>query len=103
MPSGRGPASNARRRLLTVAVVATLLVVGAELVGLPGVDRIRGLSGGALGPLERLLAPQRDSDLAAARDRVQRFDTALLRAATGADDAAEFAYRNGAPGTIDML
>ena len=45
MPSGRGPASNARRRLLTVAVVATPLVVGAGLVGLPGVDRVRGLSG----------------------------------------------------------
>lgn len=61
MPSGRGPASNARRRLLTVAVVATLLVVGAGLVGLPGVDRVRSLAGGAFGPLERLLAPQRDS------------------------------------------
>ena len=49
MPSGRGPASNARRRLLTVAVVATLLVVGAGLVGLPGVDRVRSLAGGAFG------------------------------------------------------
>jgi cobalt-zinc-cadmium efflux system outer membrane protein len=43
------------------------------------------------------------TDLAAARDRVQRFDTALLREATRAADAAEFAYRNGALGVIDLL
>ena len=34
---------------------------------------------------------------------MQRFDTALLREATRAADAAEFAYRNGALGVIDLL
>ena len=43
------------------------------------------------------------SDLAAARDRVLRFDGSLLREATRAADAAEFAYRNGALGVIDLL
>lgn len=43
------------------------------------------------------------SDLAAARDRVVRFDGSLLREATRAADAAEFAYRNGALGVIDLL
>ncbi len=43
------------------------------------------------------------TDLAAASDRVQRFDTALLGEATRAADAAEFAYRNGALGVIDLL
>lgn len=43
------------------------------------------------------------TDLASARDRVRRFDTELLREATRAADAAEFAYRNGALGVIDLL
>lgn len=43
------------------------------------------------------------TDLATASDRVRRFDTALLREATRAADAAEFAYRNGALGVIDLL
>lgn len=43
------------------------------------------------------------SDLAAAKDRVQRFDGALLREAARSAEAAEFAYRNGALGVIDLL
>lgn len=43
------------------------------------------------------------SDLTAARDRVQRFDRELLAEATRAAGAAEFAYRNGALGVIDLL
>jgi cobalt-zinc-cadmium efflux system outer membrane protein len=43
------------------------------------------------------------SDLAIARDRVQRFDGALLREAARSAEAAEFAYRNGALGVIDLL
>jgi cobalt-zinc-cadmium efflux system outer membrane protein len=43
------------------------------------------------------------SDLAAARDRVQRFDAALLAEAARSAEAAEFAYRHGALGVIDLL
>lgn len=43
------------------------------------------------------------SDLSAARDRVRRYDAGLLRDAQRAADAAEFAYRNGALGVIDLL
>lgn len=43
------------------------------------------------------------TDLAAAKDRVRRYDQALLGEATRAADAAEFAYRNGALGVIDLL
>lgn len=43
------------------------------------------------------------SDLANARDRVQRFDGALLKEAARSAEAAEFAYRNGALGVIDLL
>ena len=43
------------------------------------------------------------SDLSSARERVQRYDTGLLREAQRAAEAAEFAYRNGALGVIDLL
>lgn len=43
------------------------------------------------------------SDLANARDRVQRFDGPLLEEAARSAEAAEFAYRNGALGVIDLL
>lgn len=43
------------------------------------------------------------SDLASARDRVQRYDSGLLKEAQRSADAAEFAYRNGALGVIDLL
>lgn len=43
------------------------------------------------------------TDLAAARDRVLRYDQSLLGEATHAAEAAEFAYRNGALGVIDLL
>lgn len=41
--------------------------------------------------------------LASARERVQRYDGGLLKEAQRAADAAEFAYRNGALGVIDLL
>ena len=43
------------------------------------------------------------SDLASARERVQRYDSGLLKEAQRAAEAAEFAYRNGALGVIDLL
>jgi len=43
------------------------------------------------------------ADLASARERVQRYDSGLLKEAQRAADAAEFAYRNGALGVIDLL
>ena len=43
------------------------------------------------------------SDLASARERVQRFETQLLAAARKAADGAEFAYQRGALGVIDLL
>jgi outer membrane protein, heavy metal efflux system len=43
------------------------------------------------------------ADLASARERVQRYDAGLLKEAQRAADAAEFAYRNGALGVIDLL
>ncbi len=43
------------------------------------------------------------SDLSSARERVQRYDGGLLKEAQRAAEAAEFAYRNGALGVIDLL
>ena len=43
------------------------------------------------------------SDLASASERVRRYDSGLLREAQRAAEAAEFAYRNGALGVIDLL
>ena len=43
------------------------------------------------------------SDLASARERVERYDSGLLQEAQRAAEAAEFAYRNGALGVIDLL
>jgi len=43
------------------------------------------------------------SSLTSARDRVQRYEGGLLKEAQRAADAAEFAYRNGALGVIDLL
>jgi len=43
------------------------------------------------------------AELASARDRVQRYDSGLLKEAQRSADAAEFAYRNGALGVIDLL
>ncbi|MEI7970569.1 MAG: TolC family protein [Betaproteobacteria bacterium] len=58
-------------------------------------DRVRAA---ALAELQRAR-----SDLMAARDRVKRFDEELLKEASRAADAAEFAYRNGALGVLDLL
>jgi cobalt-zinc-cadmium efflux system outer membrane protein len=52
----------------------------------------------ARGELERAL-----SDLRAATERVRRYEGALLAEAKRAADAAEFAYRNGAIGVMDLL
>ena len=60
-----------------------------------GLGRMRAL---ARGELERAL-----SDLRAATDRVRRYDDALLAEAKRAADAAEFAYKNGAIGVMDLL
>ncbi len=43
------------------------------------------------------------ADLAAAQERVQRFQDELLANAQQAADAAEFAYKNGALGVMDLL
>lgn len=67
----------------------------AALAGREALDRARAV---ALSEVRRAW-----SDLSAARDRVLRFDGSLLREATRAAEAAEFAYRNGALGVIDLL
>jgi len=43
------------------------------------------------------------SDLQAAAERLQRYDESLLVEAKRAADSAEFAYRNGAIGVMDLL
>jgi len=43
------------------------------------------------------------SDLQAAADRMQRYDESLLVEAKRAADSAEFAYKNGAIGVMDLL
>ncbi|MBK8017217.1 MAG: TolC family protein [Betaproteobacteria bacterium] len=43
------------------------------------------------------------AELTGARDRIRRFDDELLKQAVRAADAAEFAYRNGALGVLDLL
>jgi len=43
------------------------------------------------------------ADLMAAREQIQRFDNELLQAAQRALDAAEFAYKHGAGGIMDVL
>ena len=58
-------------------------------------DRVRAL---ALGEIAA-----RRADLDASRERVQRFEGALLKEAQRAADAAEFAYSRGAIGVMDLL
>jgi len=58
-------------------------------------ERVRAL---ALGEINA-----RRADLDAARERVQRFEGALLREAQRAAEAAEFAYSRGAIGVMDLL
>jgi cobalt-zinc-cadmium efflux system outer membrane protein len=43
------------------------------------------------------------SDLQAAAERLQRYDESLLVEAKRAADSAEFAYKNGAIGVMDLL
>lgn len=62
---------------------------------LDGLERTRALAGTEINAAW--------SDLASARERVQRYDGGLLKESQRAADAAEFAYRNGALGVIDLL
>lgn len=62
---------------------------------LDGLERTRALAGAEINAAW--------SDLASARERVQRYDGGLLRESVHAAAAAEFAYRNGALGVIDLL
>ena len=50
-----------------------------------------------------LSSPARSSDLHAAAARLRRYDDSLLVEARKAADYAEYAYRNGAIGLIDLL
>jgi cobalt-zinc-cadmium efflux system outer membrane protein len=58
-------------------------------------DKVRAQAGAELA---RLL-----SDLQAAAERLRRFNDSLLVEASKAADAAEFAYKNGAIGVMDLL
>lgn len=98
--------SQLRENTLGVGVSAPLFVNYAyegelrraeagRLAARDGLERARAL---ALTQLRRAW-----SDLTDARDRVARYDAALLREATTAADAAEFAYRNGARSVLDLL
>jgi cobalt-zinc-cadmium efflux system outer membrane protein len=58
-------------------------------------ERVRALARGEI--------DARRADLEAARERVQRFEGALLKEAQRAADAAEFAYSRGAIGVMDLL
>lgn len=60
-----------------------------------GLERVRAM---ARGELERAL-----SDLRAAAERVGRYEDSLLAEAKRSADAAEFAYKNGAIGVMDLL
>ncbi|HXC37512.1 MAG TPA: TolC family protein [Burkholderiales bacterium] len=65
--------------------------------------------GAAMDALARTRAQARSelqrarSDLRAAADRLQRYDTSLLVEARRSAESAEFAYRNGAIGVMDLL
>lgn len=65
--------------------------------------------GAAMEALEKVRAQARTeiakafSDLQATAERVQRYDESLLVEAKRAADSAEFAYKNGAIGVMDLL
>lgn len=65
--------------------------------------------GAALEALDKVRAQARTeiarafSDLQAAAERLQRYDESLLVEARRAADSAEFAYKNGAIGVMDLL
>jgi cobalt-zinc-cadmium efflux system outer membrane protein len=60
-----------------------------------GMERARAIARAELG--------RASGDLQAARDRLQRFEGSLLAEAGRSAEAAEFAYRNGALGVMDLL
>jgi outer membrane protein, heavy metal efflux system len=73
-------------------------IQGAEVAyssALESLDRVRAL---ARADLTRAL-----SDLQAAAERLRRYDESLLVEARKAAESAEFAYRNGAIGVMDLL
>jgi outer membrane protein, heavy metal efflux system len=73
-------------------------IQGAEVAyssALESLDRVRAL---ARGELARAL-----SDLQAAAERLRRYDESLLVEAKKSAESAEFAYRNGALGVMDVL
>ena len=66
-PTGRGLAASGRgtttraRRLLTVALAVTGVVVAVGVSGAAGLEPVRGAAAAVLGPLERLLGPGDDA------------------------------------------
>ncbi len=84
-PTGRGPVTSGRgtstrsRRLLTVALVLTALVVALGASGAAGLEPVRGAAAAVLGPLERLLGPG-DDEVSAARAEQAALATRLAAA-----------------------
>ena len=82
---GRGPTTAGRatstrsRRLLTVALVLTGLVVAVGASGAAGLEPVRGVAAAALGPLERLVGPG-DDEVSAARAEQTALATRLAAA-----------------------
>ena len=76
------------RRLLTVLLVATVLVLAADLAGAPGTGAVRTAAGAVLGPVERLLRPAVDRDDPGVRET--RATTDADTTAASAAEAAAF-------------
>ena len=86
-----------RRRLLVALLALTVLVLGVDVAGGPGVGQLRAAGGAAFGPLERFLSPGAGggTDAGGARDRVlhdqlvsQAGEARGLAALSGAPDLA---------------
>ena len=99
-PTGRGRAVSGRgtstrsRRLLTVALAVTGLVVALGASGAAGLEPVRGAAATVLGPLERLLGP-RDDEVSAARAEQTALATRLAAA------QREVAALNGGAGILE--
>ena len=84
-PPGRGPTTAGRatstrsRRLLTVALVLTGLVVAVGASGAAGLEPVRTAAAAALGPLERLVGPG-DDEVSTARAEQTALATRLAAA-----------------------
>ena len=96
--SGRatsGPGTSTRsRRLLTIALAVTGLVVALGVSGAAGLEPVRGAAATVLGPLERLLGP-RDDEVSAARADQAALATRLAAA------QREVAALNGSAGILE--